>query len=203
MEEQNLNLTGKALDDYNLIQKALKGDEKSFAKLLARYRNPVYFMLLKMVNNHSDAEDLTLEAFSKAFKNLHLYTPKNAFSSWLFRIATNNCVDFLRKTKDTELKMDENPISNDNSIQLKIKTREPNPEERLIRLQRAIILRKLVGTLKPRYQQLIELRYFGEYTYEEIAHELKIPVGTVKAQLFRARELLFGQIAFTELADND
>ena len=80
-----------------LVEQAKQGSEKAFATLMNRYRDSIYFMLLKMVNNPSDAEDLTIEAFGKAFRNLELYTPKFAFSTWLFKIATNNCVDFIRK----------------------------------------------------------------------------------------------------------
>ncbi len=97
MEEQNLKLSEKARQDYVLVKAALSGDEKAFARLLSRYKDSIYFMLLKMVNNRSDAEDLTLEAFGKAFKNLHQYSPTYAFSTWLFKIASNNCIDFLRK----------------------------------------------------------------------------------------------------------
>jgi RNA polymerase sigma factor (sigma-70 family) len=197
MEEQSLKLSDKALQDYKLVRTALDGDEKAFARLLARYKDAIYFMLLKMVNNRSDAEDLTLEAFGKAFKNLHQYTPTYAFSTWLFKIASNNCIDFLRKKKGVFL-----PIENNESVSpdpIKLPSKELNPEEKLIRQQKAILLRKVVRRLKPRYQNLVELRYFREFSYEEIAKELNLPLGTVKAQLFRAREMLFKMIESTEI----
>ena len=90
MEKQKVNLSEKARQDFELVQKALKGDEKAFTRLLSRYKDSIYFMLLKMVNNRNDAEDLTLEAFGKAFKNIHQYSPTYAFSTWLFKIAYNN-----------------------------------------------------------------------------------------------------------------
>ncbi len=201
MEEQNLKLSEKARQDYILVQDALKGDEKAFARLLSRYKDAIYFMLLKMVNNRSDAEDLTLEAFGKAFKNLHQYSPTYAFSTWLFKIASNNCIDFLRKKKGVHVSL-ENNEQNDNGEQLRLKSKEPDPEEKLIRVQKAILLRKVVRRLKPRYQALVELRYFREFSYEEIAKELNLPLGTVKAQLFRAREMLFKMIESTEMADH-
>jgi RNA polymerase sigma-70 factor (ECF subfamily) len=202
MEEQSLKLSEKARLDFELVQKALKGDEKAFARLLARYKDAIYFMLLKMVNNRSDAEDLTLEAFGKAFKNLHQYSPTYAFSTWLFKIASNNCIDFLRKKKGTFISI-ENNEQNDNVEQIKIPSKEPNPEEKLIRMQKAILLRKVVRRLKPRYQTLVELRYFREFSYEEIAKELNLPLGTVKAQLFRAREMLFKMIESTEMNERN
>ena len=202
MEEQSLKLSEKARLDFELVQKALKGDEKAFARLLARYKDAIYFMLLKMVNNRSDAEDLTLEAFGKAFKNLHQYSPTYAFSTWLFKIASNNCIDFLRKKKGTFVSI-ENNEQNDTAEQIKIPSKEPNPEEKLIRMQKAILLRKVVRRLKPRYQTLVELRYFREFSYEEIAKELNLPLGTVKAQLFRAREMLFKMIESTEMNERN
>jgi RNA polymerase sigma-70 factor (ECF subfamily) len=201
MEKQSLKLSDKALQDYDLVKTALKGDEKAFARLLNRYKDAIYFMLLKMVNNRSDAEDLTLEAFGKAFKNLHQYSPTFAFSTWLFKIASNNCIDFLRKKKGVTISI-ENNDQNENGDQIKLKSKELNPEEKLIRMQKAILLRKVVRRLKPRYQTLVELRYFREFSYEEIAKELNLPLGTVKAQLFRARGMLFKMIESTEMSDN-
>ena len=200
MEEQSVNLSEKANQDYLLVQAALKGDETAFNRLLSRYKDAIYFMLLKMVNNRSDAEDLTLEAFGKAFKNLHQYSPTYAFSTWLFKIASNNCIDFLRKKKGVHVSI-ENNEQNENGDQVKLKSKELNPEEKLIRMQKAILLRKVVRRLKPRYQILVELRYFREFSYVEIAKELNLPLGTVKAQLFRAREMLFKIIEGTEMND--
>lgn len=203
MEEQKLKLSEKARQDYELVRLAINGDEKAFAKLLARYKDAIFFMLLKMVNNRNDAEDLTLEAFGKAFKNLHQYSPTYAFSTWLFKIASNNCIDFLRKKKGTFIPIENNNEQNENSEQVKLKSKELNPEEKLIRKQKAILLHKVVRRLKPRYRTLVELRYFREFTYEEIAKELNLPLGTVKAQLFRAREMLFNMIDNTEMGSKD
>ncbi|MGQ7867977.1 RNA polymerase sigma factor [Sunxiuqinia sp. sy24] len=201
--ELNPNLSDKAQQDYALVESALRGDEKAFAKLLSKYKDAIYFMLLKMVNNKSDAEDLTIEAFGKAFKNLHQYSPSYAFSTWLFKIASNNCIDFLRKKKGVHVSIESNPDSNDNEQSVRLKSKDPNPEEKLIRIQKAILLRRIVHKLKPRYRTLVELRYFREYSYEEIAKELNLPLGTVKAQLFRAREMLFKMIESTEIDDHE
>jgi RNA polymerase sigma-70 factor (ECF subfamily) len=202
MESEGIKLSEKALQDYDLVQKALKGDEKAFARLLSRYKDTIYFMLLKMLNNRSDAEDLTLEAFGKAFKNLHQYSPTYAFSTWLFKIASNNCIDFLRKKKGIIISIEtENELLEINES-AKLKSKELNPEERLIRKQKAILLRKVVRRLKPHYQTLVELRYFNEMSYEEISKELNLPLGTVKAQLFRARQMLFKLIESTEMNEH-
>ena len=148
-------------------------------------------MLLKMVNNSSDAEDLTIEAFGKAFRNLSQYTPNYAFSTWLFKIATNNCIDFIRKKRGNTVSLDRS-IDEEDSLNPSdtIKADTPDPEMHMINQQKVKLMRDLVAKLKPRYRRLVELRYFDELSYEEISKELKLPIGTVKAQLFRARELL-------------
>lgn len=200
--ELNPQLSDKAQYDYLLVESALTGDEKAFAKLMSRYKDAIYFMLLKMVNNKNDAEDLTLEAFGKAFKNLHQYSPNYAFSTWLFKIATNNCIDFLRKRRGVYISIENNQENGDNDAPIKLRSTDPNPEEKLIRIQKAFLMRRLVHKLKPRYRILVELRYFREFSYEEIAKELNLPLGTVKAQLFRAREMLFKMIGSTEIDEH-
>ncbi|NPA37517.1 MAG: sigma-70 family RNA polymerase sigma factor [Chlorobi bacterium] len=197
--EVNPNLSDKARYDYELVQKAVKGDQKSYAELMGRYRDAIYFMLLKMVNNKSDAEDLTIEAFGKAFKNLSQYSPNYAFSTWLFKIASNNCIDFLRKKRSNVISIDgAGNEDSENETPIHLKDDMPDPEEGLIKQQKAILMRTVVKKLKPRYRTLIELRYFKEFSYEEIAVELDLPLGTVKAQLFRARELLFNTLKSSE-----
>lgn len=188
--EISANLSDKAQYDYELVLHAIEGDQKAYAELLGRYRDAIYFMLLKMVSNQSDAEDLTIEAFGKAFKNINQYTPNFAFSTWLFKIATNNCIDFIRKKKLNNISLDSSQAHEDSAPMI-IPTDSPDPEENMISQQKVILLRAVVSKLKPRYRKLIELRYFHEYSYEEISEELELPIGTVKAQLFRARELLY------------
>ena len=188
--EVNPNLSEKAQHDFRLVQRAWKGDQKAFAELLGRYRDAIFYMLLKMVNNPSDAEDLTIEAFGKAFKSLKQYTPNYAFSTWLFKIASNNCIDFIRKKRGNLISLDQNQDDQE-SVSNSIQSSTLDPEEDLIKKQKVNLMRTVVTKLKPRYRRLIELRYFKEYSYEEIAQELDLPIGTVKAQLFRARELLF------------
>ncbi|MEJ5265537.1 MAG: sigma-70 family RNA polymerase sigma factor [Bacteroidales bacterium] len=189
--EVSPNLSEKALQDLQLVKRALAGDQRAYADLLSKYKDAIYFMLLKMVNNQDDAEDLTIEAFGKAFKNLHQYTPNFAFSTWLFKIATNNCIDFIRKQRGGKTVPIEQTTEDKEEIIIPIRTEDLNPEENLITQQKINMMREIVNKLKPRYRKLIELRYFEELSYEEIAEKLELPIGTVKAQLFRARELLY------------
>ena len=187
------HMTEKAQRDYRLVLLAVSsGDQKAYAELLNNYRDSLYFMLLKMTNNQVDADDLTIEAFGKAFKNLHQYSPEYAFSTWLFKIAANNCIDFMRKHRRITYATD---INNDESGSGNYPTNIPSlslsPEERVIEKQKIILMHEVVEKLKPHYRLMVELRYFKELTYEEIASKLDLPLGTVKAQLFRARELLY------------
>ena len=194
----NPNLSEKAQKDFQIIQRALKGEEQAFADLLGRYRDSIYFLLLKMVNNKTDAEDLTIEAFGKAFKNIQKYSPSYAFSTWLFKIATNNCIDFMRRKKGNNISIDSQVSGYDSDSTIYLQSNYPGPDEYLLKKEKIKYLHKVIETLKPRYKTLIDLRYFKEYSYEEIANTLNLPLGTVKAQLFRARELLNNILVKTE-----
>ncbi|MCD4788938.1 MAG: sigma-70 family RNA polymerase sigma factor [Bacteroidales bacterium] len=192
--EVTSHLTEKALRDFKLVQLAIDdGDQKAYGELMKNYRDSLYFMLLKMTNNPHDAEDLTIEAFGKAFKKLHQYTPDYAFSTWLFKIASNNCIDFIRKKKKYTFSMDQNYNDEEEGTELvsRIPSQTLDPEEELVKKQKIKLMHEVVDKLKPHYRTLIELRYFKEFSYDEIAEELNLPLGTVKAQLFRARDFLY------------
>lgn len=185
--------SSKALEDFRLIDMAVGGDDKAYAKLLQRYRRPVYHVILKMVRNVDDAEDLMMESFSKAFRSLHKFKKDFTFSTWLFRIATNNTIDFIRKKKINTLSI-ENTYTDDDGASVSIDIEDKgnlDPQEEAIRSQKEEIMQVFVNMLPPKYQKLVRLRYFHELSYEEIAAELDAPLGTVKAQLHRARELMY------------
>ncbi|MDF2455139.1 MAG: rpoE [Cytophagaceae bacterium] len=191
--ELNREFSEKAKKDFLLIERAKStGDEKAFAELMSRYKKPVYHMILKMIRNVDDAEDLTIEAFAKAFKNLQKFNPEFTFSTWLFRIATNNCIDFMRKKKlaTTSISGTYKDDAGEN-VDMEFKDGGLNPMEEAIKAQKVALVQSIVTKLPPKYQTLVKLRYFEELSYEEIAVELDAPLGTVKAQLHRARELLY------------
>lgn len=191
--ELGSNLSPKAKVDFELVCRAReKNDERAYAELMGKYRDSIFFMMLKMVKNSDDADDLTIEAFGKAFNRIHQYTPNYAFSTWLFRIATNNCIDFIRKKKMVTLSLDKDIDDGEGgAISVEVEADTLNPEQRFMRKQKIRMMRDIVSKLKPRYKELVVLRYFREYSYEEIAEETDLPLGTVKAQLFRAREQLY------------
>lgn len=184
-------LSSKALEDYELVQVAILGDQKAYAELMERYRQSVFHTMLKMVNNRDDADDLTIEAFGKAFNKLNSYAPRYAFSTWLFKIAINNCIDHIRKKRLHLLSIDD-PIEYDSDYDYthNIKAIQLDPEEKFIRDQKVQLMRLMLNKLSYKYRLMIELRFFEEKSYEEISLELGIPLGTVKAQLFRAKEIL-------------
>jgi len=200
--EINPNLSDNAKRDAELIVAARAGVENAFSQLMMRYKDAIYFMLLRMVKNKLDAEELTNEAFGKAFININQYEPQFAFSTWLFCIASNNAIDHLRKKRITTVPL-EPAVRIDKNVGIEynyfVKTSSDNPEEALIKEQNAKLLRKSVSTLKPRYRTLLEMRYFLEYSYAEIAKELNLPLGTVKVQLFRSREILFDRLKNSEM----
>ncbi|HEY0896876.1 MAG TPA: sigma-70 family RNA polymerase sigma factor [Sphingobacteriaceae bacterium] len=188
--EVNPNFSANAKNDFQLVERAKEGDQRAYAELMQRYKDSIYFMTLKMINNKEDAMDLTVETFGKAFENLERYKPDFAFSTWLFRIATNNSIDFIRKKRLSVISMDSMVDDEGDDRPLQIKSDTLNPEESSIKKQQSRELKDIVDKLPARYKTLIVLRYFDELSYEEIAQQLDLPLGTVKAQLFRARDLL-------------
>lgn len=193
------HLSDKAKVDFTLVELALSGNQSAYADLMARYRDSIYFMMHKMVKNVDDAEDLTIEAFGKAFSRLDQYSPNFAFSTWLFKIASNNCIDFIRKKRIRMTSMDTGFVSDDGDvIYHDAKSDTLDPEQSYVQDQKVRHMRLLVSRLKPRYRELVEKRYFEELSYEEIAEELNLPLGTVKAQLFRARDFLANMMEKTK-----
>lgn len=185
--------TERSLKDLELVKLAVeKRDQNAFAKLMSRYKDSIFFMVLKMVHNRDDAEDITMESFSKAFNNIERYDQKYAFSTWLFKIATNNCIDFIRKKRLETTSIDKT-TENDkgDEIGIDVKSDALNPEEGMMKAQRVFSVRAHLNKLDVKYRQLIELRYYEELSYEEIAEQLELPLGTVKAQLFRAKDMLY------------
>ena len=189
----NNNLTPKGQRDLKIIKRALAtGDPKAYNELMKLYRDPLYYMLYEKVGDEELAKDLTIEALGKAFKKLHMYTPDYVFSTWLFTVPRNNCIDYLRKHKLPTISIDKMMIDEDGKRNtFDLKSNDPDPEKIMIKKQRIAILRHIVDQLKPKYRDLVKLRYFKELSYEEIATTLDVPLGTVKAQLHRSRAQLF------------
>ncbi len=188
--KKKVEKTDRALKDHELVKLALSGNQRSYGKLMGRYRDSIYFMIQKMVNNKDDAEDLTIEAFGKAFNNIHKYSSDYAFSTWLYRIAINNCIDFIRKKRLETFSLDE-PMGSDNGEDGAGPSRDVqssvlDPEEEIIKKQRILLMRNVIEKLNNKYRRLIELRYLKELSYQEIAETLNLPLGTVKSTAFQS-----------------
>lgn len=184
----------KSNTDKELIARIKNNhDQKAYALLLNKYKNSLMFTVLKMVNNRDDAEDITMQAFTKAFKSLETYNDQYAFSTWLFKIASNTSIDFLRKkrlkTTSLDRKMNKDEDSSSEFSQ-NILDPELDPEEKYVLKQRNLLMKEVVESMNPKYRALIELRFYKELKYDEIAEILDIPVGTVKVRLYRAKTLL-------------
>lgn len=188
--EINNELTEKGKRDKRLVESALAGSQQAYTDLLNNYHDSIYFLVLKMVHDKREAEDLVMEVFGKAFLRLDQYTSNYAFSTWLYRIASNHCIDFIRKKRMKTLSLDQEDDEGSNQWSFEVKSDSKNPEQEYMHQQKMNEMRAAVDKLKSPYRELVTLRYFDEYSYDEIAEECNLPLGTVKAQLFRARALL-------------
>ncbi len=169
------------------IENAKKGDQIAFTNLLDFYWNEVYSFMLKRTENETDAEDITIETFSKAFDKITSYNVEFQFNTWLIAIAKNVHIDLLRKKKATLFI----PITDVANYQAyNIADTSPSAEDKLITEQNLSELLQFIKELKPHYQEVIQLRYFQELSYLEIANQLDEPLNNVKIKLLRAKKLL-------------
>ncbi|HOX85985.1 MAG TPA: sigma-70 family RNA polymerase sigma factor [bacterium] len=175
----------------NLIHAALNGDQQAYKEIVNRFYGKIFALVLRMVKNRQEAEDLTQETFIKAFNSLATFNSEYAFSTWLYKIAANTCIDHFRKKRLLTFPLD-NPITmQDSEMQREYPDQqEPEPDNRLINKERTTIIEDAISSLPAKYRQVIILRHKRDKSYEEIAEELALPLGTVKVRIFRAREML-------------
>ena len=178
------------IEDVALIDEALSGDQAAFEKLMNKYYQHIFNLIYKMIFRKEDVEDLTQEAFIKAFNSLENFDRQFAFSTWLYKIATNNCIDYLRKKKLSTFSIDKEIASEDSDFKFEIPDTEYVPDNKIIEEQRKKIIDEAIENLPEKYKKVIVLRHKKEMEYEEIAEKLELPLGTVKAHIFRGRELL-------------
>lgn len=177
-------------EDIILIDDAIAGKQEAYERLMNKYRQLIYNLIFRMIRNKEDVEDLTQEAFIKAFNSLEKFDKQFSFSTWLFKIATNNCIDYLRKKKLHTFSIDKDISNDDDDYQFEIPDNERIPDKNLLDKERKKILEDAIESLPVKYKSVILLRHRDEKDYEEIAKKLKLPLGTVKAHIFRGRELL-------------
>ena len=166
-------------DDRHLVELVLQGDDDAFEHLFNRYREAIRRLFVQRLGNDSDADDLLQETFLKIYLNIHRYDNRYTFGQWLYAIARNTLVDFTRKSR-TALSIDEHfsaPAAT-----------TPTPEESIINSQQRLQIDKFLQNLSEQHQKLFRLRFLEEYSYEEIAEKLQMPMGSVKTGIHRARE---------------
>jgi RNA polymerase sigma-70 factor (ECF subfamily) len=177
-------------DDQILIKKALAGNESAYRVLLNRHKEAIYRLILKIVRNQEEAQDLVQETFMKAFGSLSSYKCQYRFTTWLYKIAANSCIDFLRKRRLVSVSLDQPLETKDGEVTIELPDWTYNPEADWASREKSLSIDAAIDTLPKKYREVIVFRHKQDKSYEEIAQILDIPVGTVKARIFRARELL-------------
>lgn len=190
-ESPRPNASESSLEDDTLVQEAIGGSEKAYKKLVNKYERALYYHILKMIKNKNKVEDLVQEVFVKAFDNLTSYNTNYAFSTWLYRIATNHTIDYLRKKKLQTLSIDEPVKSHDSEMKMQLPDASAQTDRKIIQSQRKQIVQQAIEDLPKKYRDVIKLRHMQEKSYQEISEILDSPLGTVKAHIFRAREMLY------------
>ncbi len=173
-----------------LIKRAINGDQRAYEAILKRYKNGISSMIYQMIKNREETEDLVQETFMKAFNSLERYNDHYAFSTWLYKIAFNHCIDAIRKKKLKTLPLDKPIQLREGEVHHQISNNCPTPEGDLLFAEKKRLIQKTIDSLPERYRTAIILRHQQERSYEEISQILNIPLGTVKARIFRAREML-------------
>lgn len=192
--QKRKNKTDSKYEDFDAIRKVLAGDNAAYELLQKKYKNLIYSLVKKMIKNDSDVEDLVQETFIKAYKALDKFKFNYSFSAWIYRIASNNTIDFLRKRRFDTFSIDK-PIGNaEDENYFEIEDNSYSPDAELISEQKADIIRDAIDTLPENYREIIMLRHEEELDYKAIADKLDLPLGTVKAHLFRARKLLYEEL---------
>jgi RNA polymerase sigma factor (sigma-70 family) len=177
-------------EDIKHVNAAITGDQDAFAWIMKKYKGPLQNLIYKMVSDKNEIEDLIQEVFIKAFNSLENYSQEYAFSTWIYRIAINNTIDYLRKKKLETFSIDSQLEDEEDRPRFEIPDTSYSADANIILEQRQQIINDAINSLPEKYKKVIELRHKEELTYEEISEILNLPIGTVKAHLFRARELL-------------
>ncbi|CUU08086.1 RNA polymerase sigma-70 factor, ECF subfamily [Candidatus Thermokryptus mobilis] len=181
----------KKLSDIELVKQALNGNDSAYTELMNRYKKKVEIIVSRLVKKEFDVEDLVQEIFTKAFTSLSTFKSEFSFSTWLYKIATNHCIDYIRKRKISIYSLDEELELEEDTVHREIPDWSKTPDYELLRKEKKEIIHQAINSLPEHYRKVIILRHFEDKSYEEIAKELKLPIGTVKVHLFRARELLY------------
>lgn len=177
--------------DRTLVELALEGDQQAYQKLMEKYTGALTRHIQKMVRRQGEVDDLVQECFIKAFSALRSYSADYAFSTWLYKIATNHTIDFLRKRKLKTMSIDAPISTKDGEVEFELPDTSYRPDRHIVEDERRMLIQAAIEHLPEKYHKVIMMRHQQEKSYEEIAQELDLPLGTVKAHIFRARALLY------------
>jgi RNA polymerase sigma-70 factor (ECF subfamily) len=177
--------------DRALVEAALRGDQRAYERLVAKYRDALRRHVGRLVRDAAEVDDLVQEAFIKAFASLPSYSADYAFSTWLYKIATNHAIDYLRRKKLPTYSIDKPLQTKDGELQVELPDTTYRPDRHIVADQRNALIAEAIAQLPEKYHRVIVMRHQQERSYEEIATELDLPLGTVKAHIFRARALLY------------
>lgn len=187
----NTNPSESSEQDRVLVEQALAGNERAFRILMQKYDKALHHHIYRMVRTKGEVEDLVQESFIKAFSALTSYSSDYAFSTWLYKIATNHTIDHLRKKKLPTFSIDKPVQTKDGHLEYEVPDITYRPDRHVVADQRRELIQHAIDSLPEKYHRVIVLRHQQEKSYEEIAMELDLPLGTVKAHIFRARKLLY------------
>jgi RNA polymerase sigma factor (sigma-70 family) len=177
-------------EDLRLINLALDGDQSAYVRLMKKYKGTINHVLFRVVQDPDEVEDITQEVFINAFKSLKSFKKEYSFFSWIYKIALNKGIDYLRKKKIPTFSLDKPIESNESDYRFEVPDSTYEPDKSIIAKERATFIQQAIDRLPAKYRKVIIMRHQEEKDYEEIAKELKLPIGTVKVHIFRARELL-------------
>ena len=193
-KSEQRNASDSSIQDKKLVADAKKGDQQAFRELVNKYERALYYHIRKMVRSNQVIEDLVQESFSKAFNSLKSYNDQYAFSTWLYRIATNHTIDYLRKKKLQTVSMSKPIRTKEGEMERSLPDTETRTDRKVIHDERKKIIRNAIESLPEKYRTVIKMRHMEELSYQEIAEKREMPLGTVKAHIFRARELLYAAL---------
>jgi RNA polymerase sigma-70 factor, ECF subfamily len=197
------DLNATALSDHDLVVRAQKGSEKAYRELLGRYQRPVFSLIYRMIRDREQSEDLTQETFVRVFNNIGRYDPAYKFSSWIFKIATNLTIDWMRKKEPQTVSIDGSryAVTPDEieATTITVESKDETPEELLVARELGAEIEQAIGRLRPEYRTAILLRHIEDRAYEEIAQIMALPLGTVKTYIHRGRKELQDMLAHTRV----
>ena len=180
--------------EAGLVLRCLAGDEKAYRELVELYQGQVFSVVLRMVRRREDAEDLTQETFVRMFRALDRYDPQRPFAAWLFTIASRLAIDHIRRRKVSPISLTQREPGSDEEYDIEVPDPGPTPDEVTSRTEEERRTEELIRSLPPHYRIVVMLRHQRDMAYEEIAEALHLPLGTVKARIHRAREILKGKL---------